>query len=273
MPSRDDDGDVSHPLGSDEVRHDELRDASIAVHDAAAVIDDAAHVIESAAAVMEEAALVIRETPAAAGEIESRPERRRTPRFPRLRHEARVHWKHIALYAPIVLVAVILGTLAIWSFIEKQALIVEPDLLPKVTLITSDPRSPLTAAWVRFLTKAEMQPTLVPVEKAEALQDVVVLCDVQAVPPRLADQLATFLRHGGAIVVIGQPPPAPLGSLLISTDAGSSDNAFKFSEGASPVLARLTPGHELAVRPAPVAFLKESPRMVIDARWKRNARA
>src|ERR1700745_749544 len=119
MPSRDDDGDVPHSSESDNVRHTELVDASNAVHDAAAVIDEAAHVIESAAAVMEEAALVIQETTAAAGEIEIRPERRRTPRFPRLRHEARVHWKHIALYAPIVLVVVILGTMAIWSFIEK----------------------------------------------------------------------------------------------------------------------------------------------------------
>jgi len=262
--------DVSEP---EPVAHTELEDASIAVHDAAVVIDDAAHVIENAAAVMEEAALVIQASTAATGDMPVRPERRRKPRFPRLRHEARVHWKHIAIYAPIVLIVVILGALAIWSFIEKQSLIAVPDPLPKVTLITSDSRSPLTAAWVRFLTNAEMQPTLVPVEKVDALSGVAVLCDVQDVPPRLADQLTAFIRHGGAIVVIGQPPPAALGSLSLSADEGHSDNAFQFSERVSPVLARLTPGHAVTIRPSPVAFLKESPRMVVDARWKSNARA
>src|SRR6478735_7883228 len=103
--------------------HTELEDASIAVHDAAAVIDDAA--------------LVIQASTAATGDMPVRPERRRKPRFPRLRHEARVHWKHIALYAPVVLIVVVLGALAIWSFIEKQSLIAIPDPLPKVTLITS----------------------------------------------------------------------------------------------------------------------------------------
>jgi len=261
---------VSEP---EPVAHTELEDASIAVHDAAAVIDDAAHVIESAAAVMEEAALVIQASTAATGDMPVRPERRRKPRFPRLRHEARVHWKHIALYAPVVLIVVVLGALAIWSFIEKQSLIAVPDPLPKVTLITSDPRSRLTAAWVGFLTNAEMQPTLVPVEKIDALTGVVVLCDVREVPPRLADQLAAFIRRGGAIVVIGQPPPGALGTLSMSADEGFSDPAFQFSERVSPVLARLTPGHQLAIRPSHVAFLKESPRMVVDARWKTSARA
>jgi hypothetical protein len=261
--------DVSEP---ERVAHTELEDASIAVHDAAAVIDDAAHVIESAAAAMEEAALIIQAGTTATGDA-VRPERRLKPRFPRLRHEARVHWKHIAIYASVVLIVIFLGTLAIWSFIEKQSLIAIPDPLPKVTLITSDPSSRLTAAWVRFLTNAEMQPTLVPVEKVDALAGVVVLCEVQEVPPKLADQLATFIRGGGAIVVIGQPPPAALGSLSMSADKGSSDQAFQFSERVSPLLARLTPGHELAIRPSHVAFLKESPRMVVDARWKTNARA
>ena len=272
MPSRVDEEAELHAAEPAAIPQTELKDASIAVHDAAAVIDGAAHVIENAAAVMEEAALAIQAS-AAAGESAVRPERRRTPRFDRLRHEARVHWKHIAIYAPIVIAVVILGVFAIWSFLEKQSLIIEPDPLPKVTLITSDPRSPLTAAWVRFLTNAEMQPTLVSVDKAEALQEVVVLCGVQDVPPRLAGQLAAFIGKGGSIVVAGQPPPSPLGSLLLSADEGSSDDAFQLSERVSPVLARLTPGHEVAVRPSQVAFLRESPRMAVDARWKVNARA
>jgi len=52
-----------------------------------------------------------------------------------------------------------------------------------------------------------------------------------------------------------------------------SDSQIKFSEGVSPILARLEPGYDFWVKPAQVAFLKESPRMVVDARWKTNARA
>src|SRR5438045_7412976 len=59
----------------------------------------------------------------------------------------------------------------------------------------------------------------------------------------------------------------------MSAEEGVSDNALKFSERVSPILARLTPGHELAIRPARVAVLRESPRMVVDARWKTNSRA
>jgi hypothetical protein len=45
------------------------------------------------------------------------------------------------------------------------------------------------------------------------------------------------------------------------------------SESVSPVLARLNPGYTIASARAPVAFLKESPRMTIDARWNGNSRA
>jgi hypothetical protein len=72
---------------------------------------------------------------------------------------------------------------------------------------------------------------------------------------------------------MGQPPSSPVGGLRLSADTGLSDNSAKFSEAVSPVLSRLNPGYELWVRPTQVAFLKETPRMVIDARWKSNARA
>ena len=52
-----------------------------------------------------------------------------------------------------------------------------------------------------------------------------------------------------------------------------SDGAIKLGENASPVLARLNPGLALLVRPVPVALLKESPRMAVDARWATNSRA
>jgi hypothetical protein len=48
---------------------------------------------------------------------------------------------------------------------------------------------------------------------------------------------------------------------------------IKMSETVSPILARLNPGYELPVKPRPVPLLRESPRMVVDARWKDNARA
>ncbi len=59
----------------------------------------------------------------------------------------------------------------------------------------------------------------------------------------------------------------------MSADVGMSDHSAKFSEAVSPLLARLSPGHQFWVKPSQVAFLKESPRMVIDARWSTKARA
>ncbi|HEY8133768.1 MAG TPA: hypothetical protein VII12_17950 [Thermoanaerobaculia bacterium] len=235
-------------------------------------MEDAAQVVESAAAVVHEAAAVVQET--AATVAWPRVERRSKPRLLRRLHEARVEWKHIAIYVPIVLVVIIIGALAIWSFIEKQSVrSIKPAPLPRVTLITADPRSPLTAAWVRLLSDAEMQPTLVPLEKVEVLQGVVVLCDLPALPPGLAKDLDGFVRQGGAVAVIGQPPATPIGTVAMSADVGTSDKAIKFSEAVSPILARLGPGYQFWVKPAQVAFLKESPRMVIDARWSTNARA
>jgi hypothetical protein len=228
----------------------------------------AASVVKDAAAVVEDAAAVV----AAMAEAVPTAERRRRPRRER-HHEARVHWKHIALYIPIVLVVTALGALAIWSFIERQSLVIAPQSLPRVTLVTADPRSPLTASWVRLLTAAEMEPTLVPVEQVETLQGVVALCDLAEVPAPLAASLAEHLRRGGALAVLGTPPATPIGTLRLIADHGISDNAFKLSEKASPILARLNPGYEVPVRPAPVAFLKETPRMHIDARWRTNARA
>jgi len=241
------------------------------VHDAATVVEDAAHVVENAAAVVHEAAAVVQETAAAVAWPQV--ERRSKPRLLRRLHEARVEWKHIAIYVPILLVVIVIGALAIWSFIEKQSVLIEPAPLPRVTLITADPRSPLTAAWVRLLSDAEMQPTLVPLEKVEVLQGVVVLCDLPTLPPGLAKDLDGFVRQGGAVAVIGQPPVTPIGSVAMSADVGMSDNAMKFSEAVSPILARLSPGYQFWVKPSQVAFLKESPRMVIDARWSTNARA
>lgn len=245
--------------------------------DAASVAEEAAHVAESAAAVAEEAAAVVQEAAAGVESAAERSwpdvERRRKPRLLRRIHEGKVEWKHIALYVPILLIAVAVGVVAIWSFITRQSLIIQPTPLPKVTLITGNPSSPFTAAWVRLLTTAEMQPTLVPLEKVEVLRGVVVLCDLPRLPSNLAHDLADFLRRGGAVAVLGTPPETPLGSLQLSADAGMSDNVMRDSEAVSPILSRLNPGHEFAVRPTRLAFLKETPRMNVDVRWKTNARA
>ena len=240
--------------------------ASAVVEEAATVVEDAALVVESAAAIVQEAAAVVSAWPAV--------ERRSKPRLLRRFHdEGKVQWKHIAVYVPVVVLVILIGVFVLWSFFEKQSMVSEPAALPKVTLITSDASSPLTAAWVRLLTDAEMQPALTTLDKVEMLQGVVVLCNVPALPPALANDISRFVKHGGALAIIGPPPSAPIGTLTFSADSGMSDPSMKFSEALSPVLARLDPGHAVWVKPSPVAFLKETPRMVVDARWATNSRA
>lgn len=255
-----------------------MKDAATVVQDAAAVVEDAAAVVQEAAAVVQAAALheSLPARPLAdERRLKPRVERRLLPRLPRiLRPEAEVHWKHIAVYVAVLVVVLALGGLAIWSFIEKQSMAsIEPAPLPKVTLVTADPRSPLTASWVRLLTAAEMQPTLVPVDQLEVLQGVVAICDLQSLPPKVTESLNEFVRKGGAVAVLGAPPQSPLGDLRLVADVGVSDGSLKFSESVSPILSRLNPGYEIQVRPSRVAFLQETARMNVDARWSSNSRA
>lgn len=189
------------------------------------------------------------------------------------RHEANVHWKHLLFYGVAVAIVVLVGAVVIWAFIEKQALVIQPEPLPKVTVVTGDANSRLAAAWVTFLSDAQMSPTLVPLEKFDPIEGVVVFCQVPAISPELAKLLDTFVHRGGAIAFVGIPPDTPIGKLHFTVDVGKSDNRFRFSESVSPLLARLDPGHEVKTRVDDVAFLKESPRMSIDARWSENARA
>ncbi len=190
-----------------------------------------------------------------------------------MRHEHGVDWKHLVVYGLIAGVVIAVGSLAIWSFVEKQSLVIAPEPLPKVTVVTADPRSRLAASWVKLLTKAEMSPTLVPLEKFDPIEGVVVFCDIQSIPPKLAEVLDRFVHRGGAIAFVGMPPSTPIGSVRLTADAGLSDATIQFSEAVSPLLARLNPGYEMPAKRTTVAFLKESPRMVVDARWKENARA
>jgi hypothetical protein len=188
--------------------------------------------------------------------------------------EARgTNWAALAFYGLVFCVVALIGGVAIWSFIEKQSLVIAPAPLPKVTVVTTDPKSPLAAAWITLLSKAEMQPTLVPLEKFDPIEGVVVFCDVPTIPAELARLLDIFAHRGGAVVFVGAPPTTAIGKLQLSADSGLSDNAIKLSEAVSPLLARLNPGYEVPLRPVNVALLKESPRMVVDARWRTNARA
>src|SRR6185503_1531069 len=98
-------------------------------------------------------------------------------------------------------------------------------------------------------------------------------CDIPEIPPRLDALLGVFVRRGGAIAFAGMPPRTSVGRLRLIADPGMSDKSMKLGENSSPILARTIPGSTLNVTPAKVCFLKESPRMGIDARWGENARA
>lgn len=199
-------------------------------------------------------------------------ERRRRPRHKR-HHESRVDWKHVAIYAPVLIVVVLVGAYALWAFFEKETLTPRPQPLPRVTVVTANPSSPLAAAWVTTLSHAALQTTLVPLEKFDDASGVVVLCDVPYLWRPAADALTRFVRRGGSIVIAGMPPAGTVGELQFTAERGIADPALKLSESPSPLLARLNPGEEIAARPAPVVFLRETPRMSVDARWSRNARA
>jgi len=183
------------------------------------------------------------------------------------------HSALIAIYGIVVAIAVLIGAVAIWAFVDKQSLVIAPEPLPKVTVVTEDSHSPLAAAWVRLLTKAELPATLVPLETFEPIEGVVIFCGVPTIPPKLHDALFEFTQRGGALAFVGAPPSTPIGKIHFSAETGKSDAAIRFSETASPILARLNPGDEVAMRAGDVSLLKESPQMNVDARWRDNARA
>ncbi len=189
------------------------------------------------------------------------------------RRDAHVHWKHLAAYGLVVCVAVIAGGWAIWSFIEKQSLTVLPEALPKITVLTGSAHSRLAAAWVGLLSRAGMQATLVPLEKLDSIEGVVLLCDLPSVGEPARAALNRFVEQGGAVAFAGVPPRETIGGHQLSAELGPSDDVMKFGERVSPLLARIDPGYEVRVKPARVPLLEETPRMTIDARWKVSARA
>lgn len=189
------------------------------------------------------------------------------------RQEATVPPKLLIIYGSVLVVVVIIGIVAIWSFIEQQSVVIQPEPLPKVTVVTTRASSQLGAAWVRLLNAAELQATLVPLETFDPIEGVVIFCDVETIPPRLAALLEEFVRRGGALAFVGAPPQTPIGRFRLFYEMGEGSGGVRFSEHVSPVLARLVPGYIVQAKPARVALLKETPRMVVDARWAGNERA
>jgi hypothetical protein len=189
------------------------------------------------------------------------------------RHEATVPPKLLIVYGAIVVVVAIIGIVAIWSFIEQQSVVIRPETLPKVTVVTTRASSQLGAAWVRLLNAAELQATLVPLETFDPIEGVVIFCDVEVIPPRLAVLLQEFVQRGGALAFVGAPPQTPIGKFKLFYEMGEGSGGIRFSEHVSPVLARLVPGYVVPAKPARVALLKETPRMVVDARWTDSERA
>ena len=189
------------------------------------------------------------------------------------RSEAAVPPKLLVIYGAILLVVVAVGVVAIWSFIEQQSVVIQPEPLPKVTVVTTRASSQLGAAWVRLLNAAELQATLVLLETFDPIEGVVIFCDVEVISPRLAVLLDEFVRRGGALAFVGVPPQTPIGKFKLFYEEGEGSGGIRFSEHVSPVLARLVPGYVVPAKPARVALLKETPRMVIDARWRDSERA
>ncbi len=189
------------------------------------------------------------------------------------RHDPSVDWKHLVVPGLALAAVVVVAALAIWSFVSQQFLVTAPDPLPKVTVVTVDPHSRLAAAWVRLLTAAEMNPTLVPLDTFDPIEGVVLFCDIPQIPPRLQVLLQKFVRRGGALAFAGTPPETPIGGFRLLADSGTSDATMKFGENASPVLARLNPGWTVNGRRTHVAFLRESPSMAVDVRWAISSRA
>jgi hypothetical protein len=188
------------------------------------------------------------------------------------RHEAAVAYKHLIVYGVMMVLVALIGVVAIWSFIEQQSIVIQPEPLPKITVVTTRSSSQLGAAWVRLFNAAELQATLVPLETFDPIEGVVVFCDIDQLPPRLAALLEEFVRRGGSIAFVGVPPKTPIGRFRLLYELADGAGGLRLGHHVSPVLARLRPGYLIPARPARVAMVKELPRMVVDVRWEGSAR-
>ncbi|HXI11580.1 MAG TPA: hypothetical protein VNM92_02910 [Thermoanaerobaculia bacterium] len=191
-------------------------------------------------------------------------------------HEHHVDWRVLLFYGLVCVVVLGVGAVVLYTYFERQTLAqgIVPEPLPKVMVITGSPDSKFVSSWVGLMTKADFSPTLVPIERVDALQGVLVITNIATLPEKVAGQIDAYVQDGRGVVVIGAPPRQSSPFLdLVSTDSGMSETRIQMAEAASPLMARMNPGHELLTRPAPVAFIDETPQMIVDARWKVTSRA
>lgn len=192
------------------------------------------------------------------------------------RHEHRFSARTLVFYGAVLALVVVVATVAIWSFVDRQRLrrTIAAEPLPPVTVVTQDPDSPLATSWVELLTAAGFPATLVPVDKFTAPdKGVILLAGLETMPAPLADGVRRQLTGGGGVAVVGSAPGNGAELLGLATTEGISGPALRLSETASPVLARAQPGYELGSARRPVALLDESPEMKVDARWAGTSRA
>lgn len=192
------------------------------------------------------------------------------------RHEHRIPARTAAVYGLASILVLSIGVLAIWSFVERQRLRrnLAPDPLPAVTVLTADPQSELAASWVDLLGQAQFAPTLVAAERiSPSPGSVLFLADLPTLTPALADQIRQILGAGGGVVVAGLPPVDAAELLGLTAARGESEDSMRIAEAASPVLARVRPGHVVGTAEGEVALLEESSEMRIDARWEKSSRA
>lgn len=190
------------------------------------------------------------------------------------RHEHRRDWRSLSFYGIVCLLVLLAGGVILYSFFERQTLMstIAAEPLPEVTVVTSDAQSKLAASWVEILTRSDFAPTLVAAKDFKPTDGLIAICDLDQLTPALSDELGRHLREGGGIAVFGSlPAGAGVGGL--SAVKGLSSGAIRFGDAASPVLARVHPGHEVGARATEVALLEERPDMFIDARWSGDARA
>ena len=192
------------------------------------------------------------------------------------RHEHHVGWRILIFYGLVSVLVLGVGAVVLYTYWERQSLAqgIVPEPLPAVMVITGAAESKFVASWAGLMVKSDFAPTLVPIERVDALQGVLVITNIASLPEKVAGQIEAYVQDGRGVVIIGAPPRQSSPFLnLVSTDAGMSDTQIKMSEAASPLMARMNPGHEIRTRPVPAAFIDETPQMVVDARWKESSRA
>ena len=186
-----------------------------------------------------------------------------------------IGWRALAFYGITSALVLIVASLALHFFFERQSLRgdIAPEPLPSVVLVSEREEDPLAAAWVTQLTEADFAPSLVTPQNLRETDGLLVLCNITSTAAPTLALVEKHIKKGGGLILIGSVPEALRPLTGMSTEPGVSGTAIKVGETISPVLARVHPGHEIGLRAGPVATLVEGAETVIDARWRENARA